>query len=187
MNRCPSCFGQKQVKKLGFMTGPCDTCKATGVVDDETLKTFTSSTTASQAQSLNNAYTAQTVANNIQADATAHRARIKNANVAFMNQPVLLDPKRKNDASSYLPEKPLIEIPKDIKQAPDHRTQGRPLQEHELMKLRAETAPREDNIMAAQKAVVEEPVAVAEPVAKAASSKAKGTTNGKKERKQANA
>lgn len=186
MNRCPSCFGQKQVKKLGFMTGPCDTCSATGVVSDEVLKGLNLNRVAKPSH-LGQASAAATVAQNIQNEADAHRKRIKNSNVAYMNQPITVDTARKNDAASYqIPtDKPEIKIPADIKQAPDHRTQGRPLQEHELMKLRAETAPRETDLMAAQR-VSDEPVAVVEPVANVATPpKAKGLANGKKDRKQA--
>ena len=196
MKKCPSCFGTKQVRKLGNILGDCDTCEGKGQVTDEKFAEFP----RPPAVPAGNATDAQTVQHYLAQQVAADKSRIKNANVAYINQPVLLDPKdssRKNDAASYQTAKPVITLDPNIKQAPDHRVAPGPMHEHELQKLRAEIQPRDVDMMASQK-VVEDPIEpeveaeaepapqeVAPPKKSSKKAKAKGIANGKQERKAA--
>lgn len=193
MKRCPSCFGTKQVRKLGNMLGDCDTCNGKGDVSDEQHAAFP----RPPAVPAGNATDAATVQQYLAQQVADDKNRIKNANVAYLNQPVLVDPKRKNDAASGQeprPQKPIVPLDPSIKQAPDHRVAPGPVSEHQLQQLRSQIQPREIDMMASQKVedepVVEEPVAEVaivadEPVATKKPSKkakAKGIANGKQER-----
>lgn len=196
MKRCPSCFGTKQVRKLGNMLGDCDTCEGKGQITDEKFTAFPRPPAIPAGNNTDVAtvqqYLAQQVADN--------KNSIKNANVAYMNQPVLVDPKRKNDAASGqapLPQKPIVPLDPSIKQAPDHRIAPGPMHEHELQQLRSQIQPRAIDMMASQKIEediatanledIEDAEAIEEEVAttkKSSSkkSKAKGIANGKQER-----
>lgn len=186
-SNCPSCFGAKETRQLGNILGKCLTCKGQGFIDQE-AKPETEDSTAAPTYIAPPEHP-HTVEYYAAKEAAERKAYLKNANVAHLNAPVVVDIKPTETAP--IAEKPPVVLNPNVKQAPSIKDPKapKPLDDNDpkVNKLRKDVKPRSDEMMASQSSVIpaEEDVSTdAEKVAET-STPAKGKSNAKKEAKSA--
>lgn len=153
MIQCPACRGVKQMRKLGNMMGPCDTCAASGVVESDSLPKREA--TAPLLPTFGNPK--ETAQHYVKQEEQTRRDALKYANVAYLNKPVQVESKKENVTATQVAQaKAPIHIDPTIKQAPSlsDPKAPKPLSPDSLeaIKMRSETVERDDTIMAAQRA-----------------------------------